>query len=652
MNLLLSAATAYDNQFKSKSTKRQVFLHQQYDDIDEDQSDTDPYDIDASVTFIQANAHDQRQRTPNSTSSHVFMPCDWWFGLSDSDRKIWDQLDVKAKAVILGTGTPTNTPNQRFTPCPRPPEQCSRFTPPCCVNLHDISAFDFLQANLHHVTPDDDSPDSFHDTSSYSDDIDHTSPDDNPTDSATCLINAATSSGSKLPPGDIRRVLSKASKCQHSVNVANVIYNISAHQSMSPHSLVDRGANGGLAGSDVRIIHHTHRSIDVHGIDNHQLTDIAIGTIGGVVTTNKGPAIVIMHQYALLGKGYTIHSPGQLEWFKNDVNDQSIKTGGLQCITTLDGYILPLSIHEGLPRLDICPHTNNEWDSLPHIFLTGETDWDPSVLDHDPLEHENWADAICDLEADPTTNLFDEFGDYRKRIIVQHAQYFVRQDGTDLQDVMDQCIYHAHATQSSESIFYDAFEHLTDLPHIPPDDPSANSTPNPRVITTHAPDYQQLRPFFGWLSTDIIKKTFQKTTQLACLPTGTTLLKRSFKSSNPAMNVSRCNEAVACDIVYADVPTIYDGATAAVLFVGYDTHVTDVYGIKTDCQFVNTLEAIFVNMALLTNSSVTGLRLKLATKFLVFYAPLLLVIGKVSLINNNRIQQSAVTKLSSRLPTV
>ena len=56
------------------------------------------------------------------------------------------------------------------------------------------------------------------------------------------------------------------------------------------------------------------------------------------------------------------------------------------------------------------------------------------------------------------------------------------------------------------------------------------------------------------------------------------------------MNVSQRNEAVACDIVYADVPAIDDGATAAVLFVGYDTQVTDVYGIKTDRQFVNTLE--------------------------------------------------------------
>ena len=58
-------------------------------------------------------------------------------------------------------------------------------------------------------------------------------------------------------------------------------------------------------------------------------------------------------------------------------------------------------------------------------------------------------------------------------------------------------------------------------------------------ITSHKPpeDYAKLRPLFGWLSTETIKKTFEQTTQYAHLPSGTTLLKCSFKSSNPAMNV-------------------------------------------------------------------------------------------------------------------
>jgi hypothetical protein len=56
------------------------------------------------------------------------------------------------------------------------------------------------------------------------------------------------------------------------------------------------------------------------------------------------------------------------------------------------------------------------------------------------------------------------------------------------------------------------------------------------------------------------------------------------------LNVFRREEDGACDIVYSDVPAIYDGSTAAVVFVGTNTQCTDVYGIKTDKQFVNTLE--------------------------------------------------------------
>jgi hypothetical protein len=81
------------------------------------------------------------------------------------------------------------------------------------------------------------------------------------------------------------------------------------------------------------------------------------------------------------------------------------------------------------------------------------------------------------------------------------------------------------------------------------------------------PDFVPLRPLFGWLSPDLIKKTFIHTTQYARLPIGTTL-KHAFESPNPAHNITHRNEPVACDIVYADVPTIDDGSIAAVIFVG------------------------------------------------------------------------------------
>jgi hypothetical protein len=111
--------------------------------------------------------------------------------------------------------------------------------------------------------------------------------------------------------------------------------------------------------------------------------------------------------------------------------------------------------------------------------------------------------------------------------------------------------------------------------------PEPTLSSGPKVISKHNTDCNLLRPFFGWLSTDIIKKTFEHTTHYARLPAGTLLIK-AFKSPNPALNVYRCQEDVVCDIVYSDVPSIYDGSTAAVIFVGVNTQVTDVYGIKTD----------------------------------------------------------------------
>jgi hypothetical protein len=147
----------------------------------------------------------------------------------------------------------------------------------------------------------------------------------------TRLINAAKSNTKNIPPGDICRVMSKSSTRQ--ANMSQIQYHVSYHKAtmVNSLSLIDRGANGGVAGEDVHVLFHTSRTVDIKGIDNHHVNDIGIGTVGGVVQTQHGPVIAIMHQYALLGKGSSIHSPSQLEWYKNDVNDKSIHVpGGLQ----------------------------------------------------------------------------------------------------------------------------------------------------------------------------------------------------------------------------------------------------------------------------------------------------------------------------------
>ncbi len=64
------------------------------------------------------------------------------------------------------------------------------------------------------------------------------------------------------------------------------------------------------------MLHKTGRFVDIAGIENHTLNDLEIVTAAGVVSTTTGQAILILHQYAYLGQGKTIHSAAQIEHYK------------------------------------------------------------------------------------------------------------------------------------------------------------------------------------------------------------------------------------------------------------------------------------------------------------------------------------------------
>jgi hypothetical protein len=119
------------------------------------------------------------------------------------------------------------------------------------------------------------------------------------------------------------------------------------------------------------------------GIDNHKVIDLPIVTAGAVANTaTSGEVILIFNQYAFMHTGNTIHSSMiQLEHFKNVVDERSRRVGGKQRITTHEGHILPLSIQKGLAYMAMRPFTDAEYASLPHVIMTSDVDWDPSVMD-------------------------------------------------------------------------------------------------------------------------------------------------------------------------------------------------------------------------------------------------------------------------------
>ena len=145
------------------------------------------------------------------------------------------------------------------------------------------------------------------------------------------------------------------------------------HANHTNQQLVDHGANGGLAGSDMRVIHKTHRKINIQGIDNHEVTDLDVVT--------------------------------------------AVKVGGTQLITTLDGYSVPLLIKDGLTyATSLGKPTDQDMDTYPHVVFTSPDEWDPSFLDHDP-PHLDGLDPSQVPDQPFGDPMFDAYRDFNERII-------------------------------------------------------------------------------------------------------------------------------------------------------------------------------------------------------------------------------------------
>ena len=188
------------------------------------------------------------------------------------------------------------------------------------------------------------------------------------------------------------------------------------HASHTNQQLVDCGANGGLAGSDMRVIHRTYLKINTQGIDNHEVTGLDVVTAATLLNTSQGKVIGIFNEYAYLGKGSSIHSSGQLEWFKTNVDEKSVKVGGTELITTLDGYSVPLLINDGLAyATSLGRPTAQDMDTYPHVFFTSPDEWNPSVLDHDS-PHLDGLDPSQVPDQPSGDPMFDACGDFNKHI--------------------------------------------------------------------------------------------------------------------------------------------------------------------------------------------------------------------------------------------
>ena len=131
-------------------------------------------------------------------------------------------------------------------------------------------------------------------------------------------------------------------------------------------------------------MHETTQTIDLSGVDDHTVRNLRIVTAGAVVKTQHGDVILRMNQYAYMHDAKTIHSCVQMEHFKTKVNEKAPITGAdPPFIETLEGFKIPIYIENGLPYIHMRPYWDCEKEELPHVTITSDNTWDPTIADYE-----------------------------------------------------------------------------------------------------------------------------------------------------------------------------------------------------------------------------------------------------------------------------
>ena len=103
-----------------------------------------------------------------------------------------------------------------------------------------------------------------------------------------------------------------------------------------------------------------------------------------------------MLQYGHKPDSKTIHSKSQLEHFGGKVFNSTQSNSGSQMVLTHEGYVILLHVHDGLFYMDMLLATHDDLKTYPHVFLTVDLPWNPTIVDD-----EFFFDASSTLANDP-----------------------------------------------------------------------------------------------------------------------------------------------------------------------------------------------------------------------------------------------------------
>ena len=267
-NLFWDAAHQYDLHQVKKGLQRKAFLSQQ-----EGISDDDEYVNAEEQFYTDPEPEEHSPYSVYQSSFHPKMP-----QKSFLPRHIWETLSESTKQMIIEHNKKVKLSN----PTPYPSGSKTKPSP-----------------TLGKPTP---TPKQVHQHSQ-----DEPTEEPSPDTSTQTLVNQCLAE-SGIDPTDIQNVMS-VSYAKRDISSHESSRQIQTHQryefarvNQSNHHLIDRGANGGLAGADMRVIHTTPRKINIVGIDDHELTGLNVVTAAASWIPKRVPSLEFFMNMPTLGK--------------------------------------------------------------------------------------------------------------------------------------------------------------------------------------------------------------------------------------------------------------------------------------------------------------------------------------------------------------
>ena len=193
-------------------------------------------------------------------------------------KPIWEKLSKDPQQMIIDhnrslpkSGSPhLSTPNKSLSPLPhKPTPQQSAKSQQVHTHQSDESTTDTIKTET------------------------------TPSDPLLAMVHRPINT-SDDDASDISNVLSVKRSCQ----IQGCQRYLFQHANHTNQQLVDRGANGGLAGSDMRVIHKTHRKINIQGIDNHEVTGLDVVTAAISSTPLKERSLAYSMNMPTLGRDH------------------------------------------------------------------------------------------------------------------------------------------------------------------------------------------------------------------------------------------------------------------------------------------------------------------------------------------------------------